>query len=261
MTWDLHREAGIDFEVRADRVVARIPSEFWAEASCRPSSLSSALPTFVRPIPREAPPLDPSGEYRLDHAAWLRWEADCFNYPPYHYCAEAMMLDPNGDLRLPTINEKELLLGYPLDHTYSVGARQQRQDTRWHAEERHRLMGRAPHVGVLMWVLGPPLHDHGVLLCAASTEEVAESFGWSPNAIHDDVSDVALVNFFLSRTSRKGQDIKLNLWRQGSRPQTSHALSPRWWTWQVDFSAPWKHHDEHINALELRALLLAIKFL
>eukprot|EP00971_Amphidinium_carterae_P096902 1918161-Amphidinium_carterae.1 len=130
-----------------------------------------------------------------------RWASDEYKYPAYHYAADVIIFDGAGrQLRTPTINEKELFLGLPLDHTFGVAHKHGRQAPHLHDLERHKTIGRASHVGVLMWLLSPVLQANG---------DVATHFGWGidkQSATEED--ERALVNFWLSRTSRKGQDLR-----------------------------------------------------
>eukprot|EP00971_Amphidinium_carterae_P341410 6480193-Amphidinium_carterae.1 len=268
LSWDMPTEPEIEYEVTSDRVLVHLPSRWcsptaWADQGWRPVSVASALPTFVRPIPRKYPPKNPSGYQQVDAATLQRWEADEFRFPPYQYEMAAMMVNQFGVLRVASPNERELLLGYPLDHTYPIADRAERASTQRHSDARNALLGKASHIGVLMWLLSPLLAEQGAILRALSAKQIAECFGWNAehdNAHHED-EEALLTKFLLSRSSRRGQDIKINLWRQGSRPQLAHPLSTRCWEWKVCFGSQWKDTHEHINALELRAFYLTVKWL
>eukprot|EP00971_Amphidinium_carterae_P114649 2271475-Amphidinium_carterae.1 len=60
-----------------------------------------------------------------------------------------------------------------------------------------------------MWLLSPVLQTNGVIKKALTLQDVATHFGWGidkQSATEED--ERALVNFLLSRTSRKGQDLR-----------------------------------------------------
>ena len=49
---------------------------------------------------------------RASEAALARWTADKYRLQVYNFEAEAMVLDPNGALRLPSLSKRELLMGF-----------------------------------------------------------------------------------------------------------------------------------------------------
>ena len=75
---------------------------------------------------------------------------------------------------------------------------------------------------------------------------------------HKTVSDFN--RFFLRRTNHTGSDVRI---------ATSDILAPKqyprqsvastWWTWEEGFVTRWSK-KEHINILELRAILLSLQF-
>ena len=75
------------------------------------------FPTFTRSIKRSKPPPSPVGLEKAEPAARVRWEEDCFRYPPYTYHDDYMVLTPEVTLRPLNAGEREILMGYPQGHT------------------------------------------------------------------------------------------------------------------------------------------------
>ena len=46
-----------------------------------------------------------------------RWSKDLFRCPPYQYQIKQLLINQKGELRLPSIEEKEYLMGFPIQHT------------------------------------------------------------------------------------------------------------------------------------------------
>ena len=72
--------------------------------------------------------------------------------------------------------------------------------------------------------------------------------------------DIDIVKELVRRQTHKDREIRrFGLYeRPGFLPRSS--LDPGWWHWRRVFGAPWKDATEHINALELRALLAAVQW-
>ena len=70
------------------------------------------LPTFTRPQRRKKPPYKPAGLETASVEAKQRWTADNFFVQVYNYEKENMIITPDHELRLPTLAEKEKLMGF-----------------------------------------------------------------------------------------------------------------------------------------------------
>ena len=55
------------------------------------------------------------------------WEADRFKFPPYQYKFEHGLTHPKKGWRLPTVNEREVMLGFPLDYTLHCWPKSERR--------------------------------------------------------------------------------------------------------------------------------------
>ena len=75
-----------------------------------------------------------------------------------------------------------------------------------------------------------------------------------------DEQGVDMVKERVRRQTHKGREVRRfgPYEHPGFLPRSS--LDPGWWHWRRVFGAPWKNATEHINALELRALLAAVQW-
>ena len=64
----------------------------------------------------------------------------------------------------------------------------------------------------------------------------------------------------LERQSHRGREIRRCgvFEHHGMMPRAS--IDPKWWNWRKVFSAPWRIYCEHINVLELRAVLAGLEW-
>ena len=131
-----------DFSVSEDvrglrSVHFRIPSTavdpaFWAEADWWPVGGSSAIfPTFTTPKSNGRPGSVPAGLQRASQDAISRWRADAFCFPPFQYESRFGMVykgDP-ASWRLPSVQERQLLLNFRCFHTEACFPRRTRRLT------------------------------------------------------------------------------------------------------------------------------------
>lgn len=82
-----------------------------------------------------------------------RWVQDEYRYPPYQYRDDRGLWDKKGNWRLPSVEEKEALMGFPVGYTRAcmVKSKQKSQEC---LDKRHRLLGNSWQVGVVGFGLG-----------------------------------------------------------------------------------------------------------
>lgn len=112
----------VEHHQRWRRVFAEAPypeTDSWVEPGVEWSGAAQGviLPTSMKAIVRKAPPLQPAGFDKCDHATLERYAADSFRYPPYQYAAKYLFWTTRGTWRLINTEEKELLMGYGWKHT------------------------------------------------------------------------------------------------------------------------------------------------
>ena len=109
------------------------------------------LPTFTTSRPRAHPGNRPAGLWQCEDHEGQRWVDDEYRYPPYQYRDKNLVWSPQGP-RLPTIAEKEVIMGFPL-HFTSPALPKSRQAGVGYLDVRHSLIGNSWNVQVVTWLL------------------------------------------------------------------------------------------------------------
>ena len=234
------------------------------------------LPTFTTARPRSSPGHKPAGLRHCEADARQRWEQDQFRFPPYQYRSCFSLVNSKGDIRVPCIEEREVIMGFPRDYTFNClpKAKQGNQD---HLDSRLTLVGNSWNVTVVAWILS----QLGALLGLnepLSVQEVVERS--SPGATKDFQSflqrpylerkhapvthgcEDKLVRKLLTLVSIKGEDIMLQAATEDQvRYHRLRASVPaKLWNWRTVAGWRWTGSREHINVLELRAVLTSLRW-
>ena len=237
------------------------------------------LPTCMKAIPREVPPREPAGISRCDHDTIQRWKADQFRFPPYQYSPQFVFWV--GDRwRLANSSERELLLGYGYKHTaLCMSASDIKKSRRDYEDLRLSLLGDSFSVHSFVIVAAalcrrflPRIsYKHlcsrmglapGYRTCLRLKAPIARKLQYGTASFHN-LSSFAVKNlneFLLSRVNHTGSDIRVStgdILNPKAYPRQS--IEASWWVWEKLFSTRWKTPD-HINSLELRSILLALKY-
>ena len=109
------------------------------------------LPTFTTARPRPLPGNRPAGLHHCQEHEVARWKADDHRYPPYVYRDRYLLVNSQGELRLPSIGEKEVIMGFPLGYT-SACVPKNLQKGSLYEDIRHSLIGNSWHVPVIAWL-------------------------------------------------------------------------------------------------------------
>eukprot|EP00971_Amphidinium_carterae_P339908 6477976-Amphidinium_carterae.1 len=261
-SWHLVREDAGDYVEDGDGLHFRLPMrlpppEMWLDPGAEMQNAKAMLPTIVRALPRSQPGVGMNVEGLSDEAIG-RWRLDMFRYPAYQYEQDCLVKERDGSLRPPSSTEREMLLGYPRDHTYPVISRRlavEREDCRC------QVLGVSPQVPMLMWLFGHWLAEMGVLTLRPTSADIARFCGWHCHQNSHEADAQALVRFLMSRATRKTLDVRVNLWKQGYKTPIAQSMPSGAWYWKAVIANRWKDEAEHINTLELRAFLLAVKWL
>ena len=75
------------------------------------------FPTFTTSRPSAVPGRRPAGLALCPREAVARWKADLHRFPPYQYRAENCVTNRQGVLRVPSVKERDVILGFPVDYT------------------------------------------------------------------------------------------------------------------------------------------------
>ena len=232
------------------------------------------LPTFTTSRPSSTPPKRPAGLRSCAAHEEARWHSDWHRFPPYQYKDENCLVSNAGELRVPSINEREVIMGFPKNYTSQCMPKKDHDTTR-HRDCRLTLLGNSWCVPVVAWLLSNLLNMLGFmekvtpqqivdrlrpgqgrtlqgLLLRPPMRASTSSFPPTPG----------LVQKLCGLISLKGEDILLQA--PTDTPVKFHRLRTSvptgLWRWKTITGWQWTGATEHINVLELRAVLTTVKY-
>ena len=277
VTWSLAGGEGVTIHGNKVQLEADVDLEQFVTAGWEKVDGSRAFPTFTTSRPRDQPGHRPAGLLQCDTETINRWQQDCFRYPPYQYLPANCLRNRQGLLRLPNIDEKELLMGLPLGFTIPCVVKSQRK-TQAHLDLRHSLIGNAWCVPVVGWLLSQLLGPMGFTdllspkqimdrLDPTKTLDVRsrllrQALRLVGDSTSGDSTGGRLERLLSRLVSAKGEDILISSGTDqiGSYQRLRQTVPARLWRWRIIAGWQWKHGREHINSLELRALEASIRW-
>ena len=248
---------------------SKMPLERWLPRRWRCLDNNPLFPTFVRAIARSEPPWMPAGIASCTEADLARYKAHNYAYPPYQYKPSYLVRGPDGREQPPTSEMREVLMGFERDHTVNCwSAADRRAHPKAFELARCSLIGNSFHAGVIAWLLSHQLAEWGFLSRPISVREVADP-GIAANLYDDEqvpaepletVAPVMLVRHYISRQSHRGGDVSHISNIRHVHSAIPQAIDPTEWHWKTCISTRWRIQGEHINTLECRAYLLALRW-
>ena len=231
------------------------------------------LPTFTTSRPRAHPGNRPAGLWQCEDHERQRWVNDEHRYPPYQYRDKNLVWSREGP-RLPTIAEKEVIMGFPL-HFTSHALPKSRQSGVGYLDVRHSLIGNSWNVQVVTWLLSNLFGRLGLTSVTSVAQVVSHTSPGRDDSLRAYLQrlpltppkgksgcehEAILADKLSSFVSIKGEDILLQApSEQLVRFQRLRASIPaRLWRWRVVAGWRWKFREAHINELELRAVLTTL---
>lgn len=233
------------------------------------------LPTFTTARPRDHPGRRPAGLDLLTTQERTEWENDKFRFPPYQYQWKHYVT--NGtDYRPVNPEEREVILGFPRGFTVQCLPKGQ-QGTENHQDLRLTLLGNTSCVTVIVWLLAQLCAPLGLCEPAdpqrciditkpGSATELAAFLARPPMSRttrrRKGGNALVLVKKPLNLVSIKGEDIILSASTEDNLKyhRLRASIPARLWAWRTVCSWLWKGNKEHINVLEMRAVLCALKW-
>lgn len=219
------------------------------------------LPTFTTARPRVAPGNIPAGLWQCDSWEIARWVEDKHRYPPYVYRDKNCLKNETGAFGLPSISEKEVIMGFPLHYTEPCVAKG-RQEGETFSDLRHSLIGNAWHVPVISWLLCQLFAPLGLTECHTLGQAVEacspgkdrrlqgflarpplvpirQSVGGTP----EEVLTKKLVNF----VSVKGEDLMVQAPSENvvKFHRLRASVPSKLWRWRTICGWPWQHKGCH----------------
>ncbi len=233
-------------------------------------------PTCMKAIKRKNPPSQPAGLARCDKDTQHRWAADSFKFPPYQYQAR-FLLWKGSKWRLLSSDEREILHGMGYHHTFICWpASRIKQDPEGFEDARKSLIGDSFSMfsfayfaaqACRRWIPNVTLKQlfnrmgmapgYCAPLWVEAPLQVGLTYG---NVQAEQVTIQDLHRCLLRRVNHTGSDVRITT-GQVLNPKAfpRQSVEAQWWKWRPLFAYRWKKKD-HINGLELRAILHAIIF-
>lgn len=233
------------------------------------------FPTFTTSRPRTSPGRKPAGLAQCSSSELRMWEDDSYRFPPYQYRREHCLVNKNNVLRLPDVAEREMMLGFPVNYTSGCLAKQLRGHASYN-DCRLTLLGNTWSVPVIAALLNQLFATMGMMSlweCQDILDELSPGHGrlvqgrlfrLPLNTTNSKTPDESRSLAFKlgNLISIKGEDIMLTTpTTQMVRFHRLRATVPaRCWRWRVVAGWRWTKSGDHINCLELRAILTTMKW-
>ena len=284
VSWELLEGVGVEFQEGSGtgwqafttvELKAEIDEKAFLEKGWS-LQLGCNLPTFTTSRPRSSPGRRPAGIDSCQAHELQRWSTDSYRFPPYQYKDTHGLWNRKGQWRRPGVQEREVIMGFPLEYTKNCVVKAE-QKGQAYEDARLTLLGNSWQVGVVAWLILQLMIPLG--LCRRwSLQTLVDQFipGHGQNFFHvltrppfpcrqhspPGVDTVALVRRLLGMTTQKGEDLLVHA---GSDPLPRHcrlraSIPGRLWRWKEISGWVWKHPGEHINLLELRAILTTVRW-
>ena len=282
--WELRSGPGVsvqpleesgDAAFRTVELTAEVATKLYLQPGCSKAS-AEPYPTFTTSRPRDYAGRRPAGLDKLSREERLWWEEDAFRFPPYQYQWKLMVVDARKEPRLPDIQEREVIMGFPRDYTMQCMPKQM-QGSPQHLDERKTLIGNSRNVTVVTWLISQLGGQLGLCSFLSPQQAVDRTAPGSsgelmgllytppmqpgrkqgaPNGEH------TLVRKLLNLVSLKGEDIMLQAPTEDTLRyhRLRASLPARLWKWRTVMGWQWSGSPEHINVLELRAVLTSIRW-
>ena len=280
ISWGLLEDSGVELLEKDGNYEVKLTAEMGLELVCKKGWIKCEperpFPTFTTSRPRPLAGRKPAGLGSCSPEEVERWQKDEHRFPPYQYANRNCLVNKAGVLRLPDVEEREFMLGFPVGYTNPCLPKGQRNSTS-HTDVRLSLLGNSWSVPVVAWFLGqllPPLglckpHSPQAVVdktcpnkCLYLQSRLLRT-SVRPQQTKRAGSGSQLLNSKIGNLiSIKGEDIMLNL--PSSQQVKFHRLRAsvpsKLWVWKIVSGWAWKGSPEHINSLELRAVLTTLKW-
>ena len=233
------------------------------------------LPTFTTARPSATPGRKPAGIKQCRPHELSRWEGDWHRFPPYQYKDSNCLVRRDGSLRVASVQEREVIMGMPLDYTAPCWPKSQRGAVTY-VDARLTLIGNAwsvPVISYLVYCLCRPLglcksfslQQKVQAIKPGGSGELQRLLLRPPIRRHlvpAPVDGVQLVKKLAGLVSIKGEDLLLqSSSEQQVKYQRLRASVPAGlWQWKTIAGWVWQGSPEHINVLELGAIYTSIRW-
>ena len=283
LTWELCNEKGMQLLAPRHQGWAKVtPVELTAEVMSKeflePGWFvppGQRLATFTTSRPSNMPGRRPAGIHTCDEGALRRWKADAHRYPPYQYKAIFGVHHPQHEVRVASIVEREVILGFPMNYTQQCVPKAERVGQRYE-DIRKTLLGNSWSVPVVVCLvkqllerlgLAPRLSIQGVVdqLTPGAGSSLQSILRRPPvrREVPTVYPDGGLSRRLAGLVSVKGEDLLLQAPSEHvvKYHRLRSSIPAKLWKWAEVAGWRWKGGAEHINSLELRAAFTTIRWL
>ena len=260
-----------EIRLHASQDIEEVVKEGWVKVDPdRP------FPTFTTSRPSPKPGRKPAGLHQCTQAEIDRWVADSHRFPPYQYAGRNCLINRQDQLRIPSIEERECMMGFPVGYTQFCLPKQERKSDAYR-DCRLTLIGNSWSVPVVSWFLSQLLSPLGLcmrhspqnimdLLHTGGQETFQGRLIRLPlrpiRSQYGGQASEELAQKLGNLVSIKGEDLLLTA--SSSEQVKFHRLRAsipsRLWHWKVVAGWSWTGSPEHINSLELRAVLTTLRW-
>lgn len=232
------------------------------------------LATFTTSRPSERPGRRPAGLHGCDEASLKRWREDDHRFPPYQYKPEYCVHHPRHPVRVASIIEREAILGFPAGYTEQCVPKQERKSEKA-SDLRKTLLGNSWSVGVVACLLKQLFERLGVVphvdvqslinrLVPGKGTQLQMVLLRPPvrrESQHVYPED-GLARRLTGLVSVKGEDLLLQSSSEGlvKHHRLRSSIPSKLWKWKEVSGWSWRGGAEHINQLEMRAVLTTAKY-
>ena len=244
------------------------------------------LCTFTTSQPKKGPGFKPAGVQSCSERDLSLWAGDRWRFPPHHYKYENGLVHKRKGWKMVGVSERECILGLPLDYTLKCLPKQAvKTDPLKHEDTRLTLLGNSWGIQVAAFLmrslclprnLCPQMSLQTMLQrCQPGSGQAdagLNSFLTRPpwkagrNPAVEGNSEI-LISRLGTLVSTKGSDILL---KAETEPVVTYdklrtTVPAHLWSWKTVCGWRWKYgqspeQQEHINKLELRAVLTSIRW-
>eukprot|EP00438_Fugacium_kawagutii_P015593 Skav229726 [mRNA] locus=scaffold49:399186:411683:- [translate_table: standard] len=152
LTWDIYELDGYSLDgdqliLSGEQPLSEVLSVGW-----RKVDETNAFPTFTTSRPRQHPGRRPAGVHHCDVDELQRWHEDSFRFPPYQYRQCHGVVNRTNQVRVPSVEEREVILGLPLHYTQNCVPKNERKLASFR-DVRLTLLGNAWSIPVVACLL------------------------------------------------------------------------------------------------------------
>ena len=232
------------------------------------------LPSFAAPQPKVHPGFQPTGIEGCTRRDISYWKDDRYKYAPYQYRYQHGIIHPRLGWRTASVNEREVMLGFPLDYTLQAWSKSDRKrDSVGWEDCRLSLLGNSWSVQVIAFLLKNLLEPRKLcdnvslqdlqLRCQPGASTQLNGFLVRPPWTHHNQrkpaeNEANLIRKLGSLISTRGTDVLL---QSNTEPIQTYdrlrtSIPAKLWFWKTACGWRWRtgpgETGEHINRLELR---------